>query len=46
MGSFKFIEMLSAGGDMATLGIFWMLLKHHTRLTRIETKLEVFHHGT
>ena len=34
------INALSAGGDVATIGIFWVLLKHHTRLTRIETKLE------
>lgn len=36
------LEILSSGADIATVGIFVVLLKHHTRLTRIETKLEEY----
>ena len=40
MESFSILQALDAGGNLATLGIFYVLLKHHTRLTKIETKLE------
>ena len=39
MESLSIFNALSAGGDIATIAIFLMLLKHHTRLTIIETKL-------
>ncbi len=37
---FKLLEALAAGGDLATMAIAIALFKLHTRLTRVEAKME------
>ena len=39
METLKLFEILGAGGDLSTIAILVMFIKHHTRLTIIETKL-------
>lgn len=39
------LKFLGAGGDLATIGIFYVLMKHHTRLTVIETQLKIERRG-
>lgn len=41
MESIKVFEMLQAGGDVATIAVAFIMFKFHTRLTRVETKLEM-----
>lgn len=36
----KIIEMLSAGGDIATIALFFLMWKFDRRLLKIETKME------
>lgn len=40
MGSLSILNAIATGGDIAQIAIFVMLFKHHTRLTKIETRLE------
>lgn len=41
----KIVEMLGAGGDLATIALFFLMWRFDRRLLMIETKMEKDSHG-